>query len=78
MSRNRRALQVDGALLEYTDNEVVQSTRHATGTDEILEWCITNEVDADVLWGGYDGTSTHSEWGIKDDKQRMLFALRWT
>ena len=78
MSRNRRALRADGTLVEYTENEIVQSTHHTFGDDgiSILEWCDEHEVEADVLWGGFDG-GIHSEWGIKDDNQRTLFALRW-
>ena len=78
MSRNRSALRDDGTLVEYAENEVVQSSHHTIGDEvlDIFEWCNEHEVDADILWGGYD-SGIHSEWGIKDDNQRTLFALRW-
>ena len=39
----------------------------------VFEWCTNNSIDADLI-GRWNGCSA---WQILDEKQRMLFVLRW-
>jgi hypothetical protein len=69
------ALQLDGTLVEYTDNEMVKVYQY--GRQEIMDWCHENEIGTDLLWAGYN-QDHKSTWGVKNEQHRTMFALRWT
>lgn len=76
---NLSSLQADGTLYSYDKKEIVLSSQEAN--QQILDWCHDREIDADIIWSGrnFCGDSTVcSVWGIKDETQRTMFALRWT
>ena len=64
---------------ELDENCVVIPTPiGVTGTfmefgNKVFEWCADNNIDVDCVgkWEGY------SAWQILEEKQRMLFVLRW-
>lgn len=73
---SQQVLNADGNIVEYTRDEIVYSSHSAS--NELLSWCVEHEIDADLLWSGRDPkTNAKSHWGIKDEQQRSMFALRW-
>jgi hypothetical protein len=73
---SRVALQADGSTVTYTNDEIVYSSIYPYNYPEIFEWCDQREINCDLLWAGFDG-NRRSEWGIKYENQRVMFALRW-
>jgi hypothetical protein len=65
----------DGNKVEYSGDEVVCSSHGAD--NGVFEWCIEHDINADLLWSGFRENGYKSEWGIKDEVQRTMFALRW-
>jgi len=68
------ALQHDGTLVEYTDDELVKVYQH--GRQEIIDWCYERDIESDLIWAGYN-KEHKSTWGIKNELHRSMFALRW-
>jgi hypothetical protein len=66
---------IDGEIVEFSGDEIVCSPHRAD--DSIFEWCNEHEVSADLIWSGSRENGVRSEWGIKDDEQRLFFSLRW-
>jgi hypothetical protein len=69
-----QALQHDGTLVEYTDDEMVRVSRPET--QAIIDWCYEHDIESDLLWVGYL-FGHRSTWGIKNEQHRTMFALRW-
>jgi len=46
--------------------------------NEVFIWCADCGIEADLIakWNDDDGQSL-SRWSIPDEKQRMMFMLRW-
>jgi len=42
----------------------------------VFEWCAESGIDADLITKWYDDKN-YSAWRIRDEKQRMIFSLRW-
>jgi len=60
---------------------VIESQDGLTGTftkfaDGVFEWCAESGIDADLITKWYDDKN-YSAWRIRDEKQRMIFSLRW-
>jgi hypothetical protein len=72
---NQLALQADGSMLEYAEEEVVKIPDPPG--NEVFEWCSEREIEADLLWAGYSLNEYKSAWGIKNEQHRMMFALKW-
>jgi hypothetical protein len=68
------ALQHDGTLAEYSDDEMVRVYQY--GRQEIIDWCYLHDIEIDLLWAGYN-QGYKSTWGIKNEQHRTMFALRW-
>lgn len=68
--------QSDGTLVEYAEDEVVRL--YCDERQEILDWCLENNISADLLWAGWAADDCKSRWGIKNEQNRMFFTLRWT
>lgn len=72
------------APIEITDTTVViVSPPGLTGAftkfaNEVFSWCNECGVEADLLGKWYNGEQHLSSWEITDEKQRMLFTLRWS
>jgi len=50
--------------------------------DDVVAWCNINHIDVTVPQGTYSHSTAASIfkvhlWRVKDQEQRMLFALRW-
>jgi hypothetical protein len=73
---NRRALQADGTMHEYQDEQLVSSSQ--SERQEIIDWCAERNMDVDLLWAGTLEDGTQSIWGIKDEEHKVMFALRWS
>lgn len=73
---NRRALQADGAIYEYQDDQMVSSSQDQR--QEIFEWLYEREMDADLLWAGTLDDGTKSIWGFQNEEHRVMFSLRWS
>lgn len=61
---------------------IIKSPEGLLGTftkfgDKVFEWCANNNVEADLISHWYDNGS-FSAWKIANDKQRLLFTLRWS
>jgi hypothetical protein len=65
----------DGNIVEYSGDEIVCSPN--SEVNDVFQWCAEQNVDADMLWVGRRANGVMSEWGIKDEVQRTMFALRW-
>lgn len=57
---------------------VIPTPVGVTGTftdfgNRVFEWCAENNIDVDLLYN----RGSYSAWRIQDEKQRMLFVLRW-
>ena len=68
-------LDADGAEMHYAGNEIIYS--HTDALDDVFSWCTERGIDADLLWTGTRRNGVRSEWGIKDEAQRTMFALQW-
>jgi len=60
---------------------VIESEDGLTGTftkfaDGVFEWCAESGIDVDLVTKWYDD-GNYSAWRIRDEKQRMIFSLRW-
>ena len=61
---------------------VIESPDGLTGTftkfgDEVFAWCAESGVDADLITKWYNDRN-YSAWRIRDEKQRMLFIIKWS
>ena len=50
---------------------------------QVHEWCFDNEIEATLATNHEGSAWAASIWGVnlwrvKDDEQRMMFALRWS
>ena len=68
-------LDANSSEVTYNGTEIVYSQSKAS--DEVFSWCAEHSVDADLLFSGRRQNGVQSEWGIKDESQRTMFALRW-
>lgn len=60
------------------DIEIIIQDIDPEDANEILRWCFENNINADLVrhaWAPYIGNIT--VWEIKDEKERLLFLLRW-
>lgn len=73
---NRRALQFDGTMYEYQDDQIVISSQYEC--QEIFDWCAERDMDVDLLWAGTLEDGTRSMWGFKDEEHKVMFTLRWS
>ena len=73
------AITKDGTETLYTEDQKVRSSYNAASSGQLIfEWCEEHGVDADLLWSGVlYSPEVKSVWGVKDEQQRTLFALRW-
>lgn len=66
---------------EFDDNCVIlkipSEIQFIDFANEIFEWCDINNIDADILKRWHD-ENTYVAWKITDQKQRIIFMLRWS
>jgi len=67
-------LDYECVVIESEDGLIGTFTKFADG---VFEWCAESGVDADLITKWYDD-GNYSAWRIRDEKQRMIFSLRWT
>jgi len=61
---------------------VIENPDGLTGTftkfgDEVFAWCAESGVDVDLITKWYND-GNYSAWRVRDEKQRMLFIIKWS
>jgi hypothetical protein len=71
--------ETNGLKLISDERDIMVPSWHY---DEVVAWCNINHIDVTVPQGTYSHNSAARIfnvhlWRVKDQEQRMLFALRW-
>ena len=62
------------------ERDIMVPARHRLA---VLDWCDTNDIQVELSMGSTQSAWSASTfgvnlWRVKDDKQRLVFALRWS
>lgn len=69
---NSRPFASIGQYTVYSDPRDIRVT--GMNDFEVVKWCRANQIEANISFKISGGDSL---WRVVDDKQRVLFALRW-
>lgn len=73
-------IETNGLKLISDERDIMVS---ASYYQDVVNWCNTNHVDVTVPQGTYSHNTAGRIfkvhlWRVKDEKQRLMFALRWS